>query len=383
MKQAAIAVAFLLFATPSFGQIGGITRGINKALDAKDKYDRFAGMTDKDERQLGERISAMLADRFGVYQDEAVTKYVTLVGTVLAQASTRPNLQWEFIVLDTDGVNAFAAPGGFVHITRGALGLIKSEAELAGVLGHEITHITAKHTVRSIDKASRVDVGTDMTSGYVAGGAISADLLNRLADIGYKVAFENKYDRDDELEADKIGIQTANKVGYAPGGMIEFLKKIAARNKDMKESNGWFASHPLLKDRIQDMEKQIKREKLTATATVQARYAEKITFEAKPLDTIAVDMAGVRGAVGGTAAPKEEAKKEEAKKEESKKSGGGMLGGLSRLGGSKSQSSQTVASAGTRGVGPDRDAVGGTNKSKLKVPVTPAEIDAFKKGIAA
>ena len=378
MKQAAIAVAFLLFATPSFAQIGGITRGINKAMDAKDKYDRLSGMTEKEERQLGERISAMLVDRFGVYQDEAVTKYVALVGTVLAQASTRPTLPWEFIVLDTDGVNAFAAPGGFVHITRGALGLIKSEAELAGVLGHEITHITAKHTVRSIDKASRVDVTTDVTSGYVAGGGLTGEMLNRFADIGYKVAFENKYDRDDELGADRIGIQTANKVGYAPGGMIEFLKRIAARNKETKEPNGWFASHPLLKDRIQDMEKQIKNEKLNATAMVQARYAEKITFEAKSLDTIAVDMAGVRGAVGGTAAPKEEPKKEEPKK-----SGGGMLGGLSRLGGSKSQSSQTVASAGTRGVGPDRDAVGGPNKSKVKVSISPAEIEAFKKGIAA
>lgn len=379
MKKAAIAVAFLLFATPSFAQIGGITRGINKALDTKDKIDKLSGMSDKEERQLGERISAMLCDRFGVYQDQEVTKYVTLVGSVLAQASTRPNLQWEFVVLDTDGVNAFAAPGGFVHITRGALGLIKSEAELAGVLGHEITHITAKHTVGAIDKASRVELGTDVGGGFVAGRGWTTDLLVRYADVGYRVAFENRYDRKDELEADNIGIQVANKVGYAPNGMIAFLQKIAARNKDMKEPNGWFASHPLIRDRVEDMEKAIKKEKLNATATVQARYAEKITFEATPLDTIAVDMAGVRGAVGGTAAPKEEAKKEEEKK----KSGGGMLGGLSRLGGSKSQSSQTVASAGSRGVGPDRDAVGGPNKSKLKVPVTPAEIDAFKKGIAA
>ena len=77
---------------------------------------------------------------------------MTLVGTVLAQASTRPDLNWEFIVLDTDGVNAFASPGGLVHITSGALGLIKSEAELAGVLGHEIAHITKKHTSTRIQK---------------------------------------------------------------------------------------------------------------------------------------------------------------------------------------------------------------------------------------
>ena len=95
----------------------------------------------------GEQVSLQIRNTFGVFQDKEVTKYVTLVGTVLAQASSRPGLNWEFIVLDTDGVNAFAAPGGIVHITRGALGLAKTEAELAGVLGHEITarHREAHH----------------------------------------------------------------------------------------------------------------------------------------------------------------------------------------------------------------------------------------------
>ena len=92
-------------------------------------------MSDADERKIGELVSLQVREEFGVFQNKEVTKYVTLVGTVLAQGSARPNLNWEFIVLDTDGVNAFAAPGGIIHITRGALGLVKSEAELAGVLG--------------------------------------------------------------------------------------------------------------------------------------------------------------------------------------------------------------------------------------------------------
>ena len=124
--------------------------GANKA----NKIDDLK-MSDEEERQLGEAVSEKLRQEFGVYQNKDVTKYVSLVGNVLAQASTRPALDWQFIVLDTDGVNAFAAPGGLVHITRGALGLIKNEAELAGVLGHEITHITAKHTVQSIQKSKR------------------------------------------------------------------------------------------------------------------------------------------------------------------------------------------------------------------------------------
>ena len=374
MKQAAIALAVLLCAAPASAQFGKIAGIANKAKDTKDKMDKLTGMSEKEERQLGERISSMLADRFGVVQDKDVTKYVSLVGRVLAQGSTRPNLQWEFIVLDTDGVNAFAAPGGFVHITRGALGLIKSEAELAGVLGHEVTHVSEKHTVAAIDKAARVDVGTDVGSGYVAGGGLAGDLLNKLADIGYKVAFENNYNRDDEMESDRLGIQMANKAGYAPNGMITFLNKIAERNKDTKEPNGWFASHPLIKDRIKEMEKTIAKEKLNATATMASRYASTITFEAKPLDTIAVDMAGVKGAVGGSAT------KDEPKKEEKKSSN--PFAKVAKVGGSDSQSSQTVASGGSRGVGPDRDAVGGPNKSKVRITLTPAEIEAFRKGIA-
>ena len=93
----------------------------------------------------------------------AVHKYVTLVGTILAEQTTRPKLPWTFIVLDTDGVNAFAAPGGFVHITRGALALIKNEAELAGVLGHEMAHVAQKHTVNAIRKSKGIQLGTSET----------------------------------------------------------------------------------------------------------------------------------------------------------------------------------------------------------------------------
>ena len=116
-------------------------------------------VTDAEEQQLGAAVSEQIRTRYGVVQDAAVHRYVALVGTALAQASTRPALPWTFIVLDTDGVNAFAAPGGFVHITRGALALIQNEAELAGVLGHEIIHVTEKHTIKSIQKSKAVQMG--------------------------------------------------------------------------------------------------------------------------------------------------------------------------------------------------------------------------------
>ncbi len=102
----------------------------NKALKAVEKFQDLQ-ITEDEEAQIGADVSAKLRDKYGVVQDKALHKYVTLVGSLLAQQSSRPNLKWTFIVLDTDGVNAFAAPGGFVHITRGALALIQNEAELA------------------------------------------------------------------------------------------------------------------------------------------------------------------------------------------------------------------------------------------------------------
>src|SRR5215204_1760984 len=99
-------------------------------------------MTDAEEQELGKQVSDRIRTRYGVVQDAEVHKYVGLVGLALAQGSTRPALPWTFIVLDTDGVNAFAAPGGDVHITKGALALIKNEAELAGVLSYELMQVT-------------------------------------------------------------------------------------------------------------------------------------------------------------------------------------------------------------------------------------------------
>jgi predicted Zn-dependent protease len=381
MKHTAIAIALLLSAAPAhaqLGQLGGITRRAEQVKKIAD-----VNISDKDERAIGEAVSAKLIDRFGIYQDAAVTKYVTLVGTVLAQASTRPALDWKFIVLDTEGVNAYAAPGGIVHITKGALGLMKSEAELAGVLGHELTHITEKHTVKAIQKGKLVSVGTDEVGGQ---GGLAGTLIGRLADASYDMVFNNKFNRDDENESDEDGITLANKVGYAPKGLADFLTHISERNKSMSQPNGLFASHPQLQERLDRIAKATREEKLSATANVQPRYASHIKFEAKPVTEIAALEEGSKGVVGGGSGAKPEAKpeaKKEEKKEEPKKRGFG-LGSLSNTlsGGKQAESTQASASAGGRMGVPDTNAPGGTNKTPVRVSISAADIAAFKKGIA-
>ena len=159
MKLWIIIIAILAVSAPAFAQLGGIGNRVQQIQERKQQFDDL-NITEEEEIKLGSDVSAKIRQRFGVVQDAAVHKYVALVGTMLTEQTTRPKLPWTFIVLDTDGVNAFAAPGGFVHITRGALALIKSEAELAGVLGHEIAHVAQKHTVNAIQKSKGVQIGT-------------------------------------------------------------------------------------------------------------------------------------------------------------------------------------------------------------------------------
>jgi predicted Zn-dependent protease len=327
---------------------------LKKAQEAKDKVDEL-NFTDAQERELGAKVSEMLRQKYGVVQDNAVHKYVTLEGTVLAQASSRPNLAWTFIVLDTDGVNAFAAPGGLIHITRGALALIQNEAELAGVLGHEISHVTAKHTIRSIQKNKAVQVGAEMSKSAV---------LESVANKAYEMLLENSYDRGDEMDADKNGLLLANKAGYAPTGLSAFLTRLADRNKDLKDRSGLFASHPETQARLDALGKLAAAQKPAGTATVAARLHENVPFKPVP-------VAQVAGAAGGTAAATPAAAPAKSKF---------GLSGLSPTGGDKA-SDQTVASAGSRGVNPDRDAKGGPNKALVSVTVTPDDVEKFRKGI--
>ena len=366
MRTALAALAAVLIAAPAHAQLGGL---LKKAQEAKKKVDS-AHISEQDERTLGEQVSAKLIDKYGVVQDAELTKYVSLVGLALAKSSSRPNLDWQFIVLDTDGVNAFAAPGGIIHITRGLLGLIKNESELAGALGHEVTHVTEKHTVRSIEKQKLAEEGT---SSFASNGGLTQAALGRLANYAYENVLNNSFSRSDEGEADQKGERLASHLGYDPHGLPNVLKKIDARNTGNDERNGLFASHPETKDRIAKLEQEIVGEKLGGTAIVEARYKQHVSYEARPVTEIATVADGAAGLAGG-------GKPQPAAAQPKKK--GGLLGKFSTSSSDQKQSNQTIASAGARGIGADRDAKGGPNKTKINVRISPAELEAFKKGIA-
>lgn len=352
-----LGAALAMAPVASAEQLGKLGGALKRAQQLKD-----VEMTEAEEQQLGAEVSQRIRARYGVAQNQAVHRYVTLVGTALAQVSSRPNLAWKFIVLDTDAVNAFAAPGGFVHITKGALANLKTESELAGVLGHEIIHVSEKHTIRAIQKGKLVQMGADEK--------MSGAIMNKLADEAYKVV-DSGFGRGDEMESDEKGIVLANSVGYAPTGMNGFLNMLMERNKATTTSrNGLFASHPETKERVDKMTKQIASAKLTSTATVAERYAATIPFKPVAVTEVATVESGSAGAAGGTAKPAEEPKKR----------GIGGLASSLRPGGGEKKSAQVTGSGAARGgVGEDGNAKGGSNPALVVVSVSAADIAAFKK----
>jgi predicted Zn-dependent protease len=363
-----IIVAMMALASPAYAQFGGLLSKAQKVQESKQKFDDL-NVTEEEEIEIGADVSVKIRQRFGVVQDPAVHRYVTLVGTLVAQQTERPKLPWTFTVLDTDGVNAFASPGGFVHITRGALALIRSEAELAAVLGHEMTHVAHKHTVNAIRKNKAVQLGTSETLSE------RGPFLDKLANKAYEMVLENSFDRGDELDADKGSIELVQKLGYAPAALSDFLTRLAERNKDQAQQNGLFASHPQTKERI-DKVRQIAGSK--TGVLVAARYTQTIKYPPSDIAKIAVVVEGAAGLAGST---DKEQEAEKTKKPEPQKKGFG-LGALKQTVAPEKPSAQVSASGGARGVGPDRLAKGGGNPNPVKVTVSAAELDTFRKGIS-
>ncbi len=363
------AVGLGLLATPAAAQFDKIGKGLSVAKKAND-----AVYTEAEKQQLGAEVSANIRKKFGVVQDPAVHRYVTLVGGVLARVSRKPDYPWRFIVLDTDAVNAFAAPGGYVHITKGCLALIANESELAGVLGHELVHVIEDHTVKALSKAGFVDTAASASG---KGGEITAGLVNQVTSIALQ-----GFGRGEELESDHDGLGLAAKAGYQSDGLRTFLQRLTDRNKNSSEKRGLFASHPAMQERLDKLAAQEKKER-ASTVTLEARYKQFISYTPVPQSQIATVAAGSSGLASGSGGSTKKAAGKNAKTDEEdekpKKKGFGLGKLAGSLGGGEKKSGQTVATGGARGLDPEVDAKGGPNPGLVAVTVSRADIDAFRK----
>jgi predicted Zn-dependent protease len=189
---------------------------------------------------MGREADPAILAQYGLYGDSTVQRYVDSVGQKLASVSERPGLTWHFRVLDSPVVNAFALPGGYIYITRGILAYLNSEAQLAGVLGHEIGHVTARHTAQQITRSDLSMIG--LLAGAVFVDAFRPDTL--LAQQGLSLLFL-KYSRDDESQADQLGVQYAVRAGYDPREIpptYAMLKRVEERSGSSLPS--FLQTHP-------------------------------------------------------------------------------------------------------------------------------------------
>jgi beta-barrel assembly-enhancing protease len=200
----------------------------------------------EDEIRLGREITGNLLGAAPLVKDDQLQKYVNQVGRWVALQSERPDLPWYFGVIDSEDLNAFAAPGGWVLVTKGLYRRLHNEAELAGVLGHEIGHVVRKHQLKLIQKQQALNLGAGLLGGTLGK---NNQLVQQLIGSGAEICARS-LDKDAEFEADRIGVVLAGRAGYDAYGLVEVLQEIGHVGKDDGSVALLFKTHPHPDDRL-------------------------------------------------------------------------------------------------------------------------------------
>ena len=199
----------------------------------------------KQEISMGQSVAKQLEDKYGLVDDPELQARVNEIGMRMVKICDRPNLPYTFKVLNCDEVNAVAVPGGFIYVYKGLTDLMKTDDELAGVMGHELGHIVKRHSVHQIEKSLGM---TLLLGGIFKDNSVAVQSLALNAIMA-------GYSRNDEKEADHLGFVHSTKAGYNPYGMLIGLMKLSNLNPDQK--NTWFSTHPEGKTRIELAKKDL------------------------------------------------------------------------------------------------------------------------------
>lgn len=226
----------------------GVDSRITDVAVAAAAYAEKVSITPEAEDGMGQAVAVALTNDYELTEDEALDKYVSLVGLTLVNSSPRPVGNWQFGVLDTDDVNAFAGPNGYIFVTRGALERMDNEAQLAGVLAHEVVHVLNHHGLNGVKQ----DAGVDFLKS-VADASVNdrTGLVKQFGTPMTAKVMKSGYGQDQEREADQMAIQLLVAAGYDPNGLPEFLQKLESGG------GGPFSTHPGKPERISRAKAQI------------------------------------------------------------------------------------------------------------------------------
>ena len=234
---------------PGFGGIGGVVR---KAETVRNVSNALRDIAEAEEIKLGADLAGIILGAAPLIQDPAKQRYVNQLGRWLASHSERANLPWKFGIIDSNDLNAFSMPGGYVLITRGMFDKARNESELAGVLAHEIAHVVRKHQLAALQKSmgnsALRDVSGYYSVGRVAGGGIAGQFADKLMQSGREL-FARGLDKGDEYEADQMGVVIAARSGYSPYGLVGVLQTLAAEPVDGRYGM-MSRTHPLAGERL-------------------------------------------------------------------------------------------------------------------------------------
>lgn len=226
---------------------------------------QLSNISDQEEVQLGKRINQQIVGReFQPYRALDVNRYVEQIGQRLAAKSDRPDIPYTFQVVKDNSVNAFATMGGYVYVTTGLLQAADNEAQLASVLAHEIAHITSRHAVEQMRETA------------IAGGIATAASLDRnvAVRLGVDLAVRRPHSRQDEFEADRRGLETLGRAGYAQSAMVAFMEKLLKEGRSLPT---FLSTHPATSDRIAELKENINPQKANVGVGLNnAAYKAKI-----------------------------------------------------------------------------------------------------------
>lgn len=194
----------------------------------------------EEEIAIGQAVAVEAFSRFGgEYRNDGLTTYVNLVGKTVADVSDRPELTYRFAILDSREQNAFAAPGGYIFVTIGLLNTLKNEAELAGVLAHEVAHVTQKHMLKTIQRSA---ILANVSEFSLTAMNEDPQLFSSVIDAATDVLFEKGLDKELEFEADRFGIEYAYRAGYNPSGLRDYLTTL--QGQEGRAASRFFSTHP-------------------------------------------------------------------------------------------------------------------------------------------